>query len=218
MAKNKIVQSVCWSMAVFGVLLFTATGITVRAAVKKPYPTPNMLHHGWQLTFVWHKPQRVYVAVGHGIHRNLREYWFMRYTVINNTHRDIFFIPSFVLVTDTGKVLRPVTGLSPRVLVKIRTVTGDPFIISPGLIAGKLLQGADNAKDGVAVFTRVPSQTRQFKIFVSGLSADTALQENPLTHKTVVLHKTLLLKFWIPGQSVRMLPQPQFQGKQWVMR
>ncbi len=218
MTKHKIARFVLWSMTVVGLLTFMAAGITAQAAVKKPYPTPNMLHHGWQLTFVWHKPQRLYAAVGHGIHRSLREYWFMRYTVANNTHRDIFFIPSFVLVTDTGKVLHPVVGLSPRVLAKIRTVTGDPFILSPGLIAGKLLQGADNAKDGVAVFTNVPFQSRQFKIFVSGLSADTALQKNPLTHKTVVLHKTLLLKFWIPGQSVRMLPQVQFQGKQWVMR
>jgi len=196
---------------------FLATGI-VTAAAKKPYPTPNMLHHGWQLSFVWHKPQRIYVAVGHGIHRSLREYWFMRYTVTNNTHQDIFFIPSFVLATDTGKVLRPVTGLSPRILTKIRTVTGDQFIISPGLIAGKLLQGDDNAKDGVAVFTGVPFKARRFNIFVSGLSADTALQKNPLTHKDVVLHKTLELNFWIPGESVRIVPQPQFAGKKWVMR
>ena len=217
MVKTHSIRRMRFSLAWMLAAVFFTAGLA-GAGAKKPYPTVNMLHHGWQLSFVWHKPHRIYVAVGHGVSRSLREYWFMRYTVTNNTHRDIFFIPGFVLTTDTGKVLHPVAGLSPRVLTKIRTVTGDQFIISPGLIAGKLLQGDDNAKDGVAVFTHVPVKARQFKIFVSGLSGDTALQKNPLTHKDVVLHKTLQLNFWIPGESVRIVPQPQFAGKKWVMR
>ncbi len=217
MAKTHSMRMMRYSLACMLVAVFSTAGLA-GASAKKPYPTVNMLRHGWQLSFVWHKPHRIYVAVGHGVSRKLREYWFMRYTVTNNTHRDIFFIPGFVLTTDTGKVLRPITGVVPRVLDKIRTVTGDQFIISPGLIAGKLLQGDDNAKDGVAVFAGVPVKARRFKIFVSGLSGDTALQKNPLTHKNVVLHKTLELSFWMPGESVRMTPRPQFAGKKWVMR
>jgi hypothetical protein len=218
MAEKQIMRSMRWSLALAVVAVVMVGGMTVRAASKKPYPVPNMLRHGWQLQFVWHKPKQIFAATGHGVHRRLRKYWILRYTVINNTHRDIFFIPTFVLVTDTGKVLKPVAGLSPRILKRIRQVTGDPFIISPGLIVGRLLQGADNAKDGVAVFAKVPSNARRYTFFISGLSGDTAVQKDPLTNKNIVLHKTLVLNFWNPGEASRISPNPQFAGKKWVMR
>lgn len=218
MAEKQLMRSMRWSLALAVVAVLMAGGMMVRAASKKPYPVPNMLRHGWQLKFVWHKPKQIFAATGHGVNRRLRKYWIMRYTVTNNTNRDIFFIPTFALVTDTGKVLKPAVGLSPRILKKIRNVTGDKFIISPGLMAGKLLQGADNAKDGVAVFADVPSKARRFKFFISGLSGDTAVQKDPLTGKDIVLHKTLLLNFWNPGEASRISPNPQFAGKKWVMR
>ena len=214
MAKHTVRLTMALALAI----AFLAAGMKLVRADQKPYPVPNMLRHGWQLNFTWHKPQRIFVAVGHGIHPQMRKYWFLRYTVTNRTHRDIFFIPSFVLVTGTGKVLRPVVGVPTRVIKKIRRITGDPFIIRPGLIPGKVLQGADNAKDGVAIFANVPSGARHFKFFIGGLSGDTAVQKDPLNNKDIVLHKTLLLKYWIPGQSVRMAPHPQFQGRVWVMR
>ncbi len=199
---------------------WTAAGVSVTktAWAKHPYPTPGLETRSWQITFTWHRPMRLMMFVGAGAKRRLKTFWFLRYTVANNTHRNLFFIPRIELVADTGKIIRPVITVSPKMLKKIRTATGDPFIINPALIAGRLLQGADNARESVAVFTGIPAAARAFRIFIGGLSGETAVQKNPLTHKPVVLHKTLVLHYWIPGKAIRIRPRSRLLSKKWVMR
>ena len=41
-------------------------------------------------------------------------YWYLRYTVTNNTGRDQIFMPDFVLYTDTGEVRETEAALLPR--------------------------------------------------------------------------------------------------------
>lgn len=130
----------------------------------------------------------------------------------------MFFNPQFELIADNGKILAPVAAVAPRLFNKIKAVSAKPFLINPMLIAGRLLQGADNAKQSVVVFTHLPATARGFRLFISGLSGETATQKDPITGRNIVLHKTLVLHYWIPGHSIHITPRPQLLSHTWVMK
>ncbi len=195
-------------------LVLSSRGVLARSLA----PRPALASRSWQLNFSFSKPQRMQVVVGHGQHAHVVTCFYLRYTVVNNTGRDIFFVPRFEMVTDTGRVIPATVDISGHLFAAIRHRTGDAFLINPMLVAGRLLQGKDYARDSVAVFMGLTTKDRGFKIFVSGLSGETAVQANPLTGKPVVLHKTLLLHYSVPGEAINMRPHPILLSKTWVMR
>jgi hypothetical protein len=81
-----------------------------------------------------------------------------------------------------------------------------------------LLQGEDNAKDGVIIFTDIDSEARNFQLFVSGLSGETAEVKNPVTGKPVILQKTLELDYNVPGQAIGIQPRSELRAVKWVMK
>lgn len=181
-------------------------------------PRPSLVTRSWQIDFQNSIPHRLIVVRGKGAAQHVIKYWFMTYTVVNNTHKDLFFNPQLELMADNGKILEPVAAVAPRLFKKIKAVSASPFLINPMLIAGRLLQGADNAKQSVVVFTNLPPVARGFRVFVSGLSGETAVQKDPVTGDNIVLHKTLVLHYWIPGHSIHMTPKPILLSHKWVMK
>jgi hypothetical protein len=81
-----------------------------------------------------------------------------------------------------------------------------------------LLQGEDNAKDSVAVFPGLDAESRNFKVFVMGLSGETSEVVNPATKQPVLLQKTLELDYNIPGQAINVPPEPKLIATKWVMK
>lgn len=181
-------------------------------------PRPKLFSRSWQIKFVWHTPTRLFHMTGTDGHARLEKYWFLTYTIINNTRRDLYFAPAFELRMANGRIISPVVGITPRLYKSVERATGNPFLIDPDMVSGKLLQGADNAKDSFVIFRGVPSGMRGFQVFVSGLSGETAVQKNPLTGKPVVLHKTLVLDYHISGHAINVTPKPVLVKKYWVMR
>lgn len=202
-----------------------ASAITVGVLAVAPVvtarrlaPQPKLFSRSWQIKFVWHTPARLFHMSGAGRNARLQKYWFLTYTIINNTRRDLYFTPSFEMRLDNGRLIAPMVGITPDLYRSVKRATGNPFLVNPDLVSGKLLQGADNAKDSFAIFSRVPSGIRGFKVFVSGLSGETAVQKNPLNGKPVVLRKTLVLDYHIAGHAVNITPKPILVKKYWVMR
>ncbi len=142
----------------------------------------------------------------------------MRYTVTNNTGQDLLFTPEFELMTDTGQIIKAGKGVDDSIFTQIQKLYKNPLLESPVDILGKILQGEDNAKDGVAIFTGVDPGARDFRFMVGGISGETAPVLDPVTHQKVVLHKTLVLDYAIPGQAIDIAPQPQFKSRTWVMK
>jgi hypothetical protein len=105
-----------------------------------------------------------------------------------------------------------------EVFKKIKDLYNNALLESPNNIVGKLLQGEDNAKDGVLIFGDIDADARNFKIFMSGLSGETAEVKNPVTGKTTVVQKTLVLEYNLPGQAINIDPAPQYKGSSWVMK
>ncbi len=199
-----------------GLLLLGSVAGAV-AAPSRPWPTVPLISRSWHINFTASKPHRVFVRNPQG-KVPVQAFWFLRYTVTNPMARDLYFNPRFALIAGNGKIIAPVAAVTPALLETIRTVTGDPFIVNPALVVGKLLQGAENARDSVAVFAGVPPGTGTIRLFVTGLSGTIATQVDPLTHKPVVLHKTLMLRYWIPGRAVGIRPRVRLLSRKWVMR
>src|SRR4051794_18437486 len=63
-------------------------------------PQPSAVPVTWELN-IKHGPIERLQMTRDGKETN---YWYMRYTVTNNTGKDILFTPDFELMTDTGQV------------------------------------------------------------------------------------------------------------------
>jgi hypothetical protein len=177
-------------------------------------PQPAVVPISWELTFK-HGPVERLVTPVDGKNKT---FWFMRYTVSNNSGKDILFTPDFQLVTDTGQATEAFKNVPNSVFEKVKALYKNPLLLSPNNILGKLLQGDDNAKDGVIIFGDVDPNGRKFQIFVSGLSGETAEVQNPVTHENVILQKTLILDYSVPGQAIGINPQAKLTSVHWVMK
>src|SRR5436190_997985 len=66
------------------------------------FPKPSLYPKTWELSFEHGKPTRVVVQAKPT--DVPRAYWYMIYTVTNNTDQEQLFMPSFELVTEDGTV------------------------------------------------------------------------------------------------------------------
>ena len=141
---------------------------------------PSRVPVSWELTFKHGTLERIIVPVN----GKDQTYWFMRYTVINNSGRDILFTPNFEILAETGVAIPAFKIVPAAVFDKIKSLYNNPFLLSPINIDGKLLQGEDNAKDGVAIFPDLDPDSRNFPLFVMGLSGETSEVTQPHDQKT----------------------------------
>jgi hypothetical protein len=100
-------------------------------------------------------------------------YWYMKYTVENNSGEDKFFAPEFEIITDVGsEIITANKAIPAEVYEKILTKLADPKIKRPSSVVGKFGQGVTNAKDSVAVWPNPKKHYNQMTIFVAGLSGE----------------------------------------------
>jgi len=199
---------------------------------------PSEVPVSWNLTFDFYDIQRIELTLPG--QTQPRIFWYMLYTVQNDTGQDVDFYPSFELVTDTAKVYPSDVSVSPLVFqaIKRRHRATHPFLLDSVQIVGKLLQGEDNAKEGVAIWPQFDPQANRVTIYVSGLSGETRIVENPAYDPTrpetellklpdgprieqtvnpryFVLRKTLAIRYSLPGdRATRRLTQAQ-RGIRW---
>jgi hypothetical protein len=183
---------------------------TVSIPQAKAYPEPSMVPVSWELDIKTTAPDRVVV--------DGKTYWYIRYTVTNNTGKDILFTPDFQLISDTGQVVTGNHGIKRNVYEKIKSLYAGTYVESPFEIFGSLKQGDDNARDSIAVFGDVDVDTRNVHVFISGLSGETTEVKDPVTDKVIVLHKTLVFDYDLPGEQIKIDPQPKLKSKRWVMK
>ncbi|MGC9453802.1 MAG: hypothetical protein ACP5HU_02970 [Phycisphaerae bacterium] len=197
-------------------------------------PEPAEVPTSWQLDFEYERPRAVKVQLPG--EEKPRLYWVMIYTVTNNTGEDRIFVPDFVLYTDTGQMIRAGTDVPSRVFQQVKRIYNEPLLKNLSDITGKLLQGADNARTGAAIWPDYDEEAGSFDIFVDGLSGEsveielpspvTVTETNPLTGKLeevrkteVVLSKTFRVRYHVPGTSAGRQDAPVRKVEtDWVMR
>ena len=218
------------------VVLLVLPVLLAVAAFSSPVlsaPQPKLVSTDWSLKFSHHDPQAIFLRVPG--EDDSRIFWYMLYTVTNQTAQERVFVPNFILYTDTGQVLHGAEGVSPSVFEAIQARHRNPLLENVSSMTGVLLKGEDNAKDGVAIFTDIDPNARSFDLFVGGLSgegvtvklpvkveiieADTEGKVRKVVKDTVVLHKTLRLHYRLPDDPSRRTGSPAVpDGSDYVMR
>jgi hypothetical protein len=205
-------------------------------------PQASPMPKSWNLAFEYSDPQRITVAVPG--HDEPRTFWYLLYTVVNDSGRDVEFYPSFEIMTGSGMRLPSELGVSPVVItaIKKRHAKTHPFLQGQTEIIGRLLQTKDQAKDGVAVWPDFSASSSRFTVFVTGLSGESADIPNPgfqpdkprtidekladgttiprvVNPKVFTLHRTLAIHYDLPGDvQTRASATPVRTGQEWVMR
>ncbi len=205
-------------------------------------PEPSVAPKAWELRFDFADPQTITVQLPGKA--KPRTFWYMLYTVTNNTGREVQFLPRFALMTNTMQIVPGDPGVHPMVFEAIRKRhrPTHPFLVEPVKVMGRLLQGGDNAKSSVAIWPQFDINANRFSVFVAGLSGESTLMRNPnykpgepevrvkklgsrteievpVNPKFYTLRKTLVIEYLLPGDTkTRDAARVGRLGTKWIMR
>ncbi len=220
------IRKITLAAVIISVVIIQGTALTV--------PEPSLVPITWELDIDVQPMRDVQVDVPGEDEPQL--YWYVRYTITNNTGQDQSFVPDFVLYTDTGDVLRAGRNVPTVVFEKIKKVHNEPLLKDMAAMTGKILQGRDNAKDGVAIWSDFDRQAGGIDIFVGGLSGETAEvtlpkpieitevdaltgEKKTVKKEKIIVSKTLQLEYIVAGDPKAAVRAPaKLQGERWVMR
>ncbi len=204
-----------------------------RGSFPAAIPRPSSVPRSWELDCHFEPLSAIRVKLGRG--GTEYTFWYVRYTVINRTGDDQTFWPEFLLYTDTGQLMPAGRGVPRQVYEAIKKVHNEPLLRPPVGMTGKLLQGEDNGKHGVAIWPDFDPKSGQAEIFVGGLSGEAVEIELPrpvrkvlrtkegketvIVKTKVVLSKTFQMTYKLKGDAAsRWRTAPTLVDTKWVMR
>ena len=206
------------------VVLGVAVAAAMAAGRAGAFPEPSKSPVSWELKYEPAVPKRIVVEVPG--QPSAKAYWYVTYTVTNNSDQDVTFLPTFEWVTNEGKVIRADKGVSHAVFDRIKAAIGNKLLEDSVQIAGILRQGEDQAKDGVAIWPEPEARLGSFSVFATGLSGEstqlTDTSNQPMNDKNgrpILLFKTLETDFKLAGDE--LYPGNDLLtklGDKWVMR
>jgi len=179
-------------------------------------PEPAIVSPAWQLDIKYQKPQPIAVK---NVEGQWQWYWYLPYTVTNNTGQDLLLVPEVTIADSTGRIVDAGRGVPASVFNAIKAELEDPLLVRPSNVIGRLLQGEDYAKSSVAIWPAPGEDVDGVSVFISGLSGETTPVTLPGMDEPVLLRKTLMLRFELPGSPETPENQPVIErGEQWIMR
>lgn len=219
-------------------LIPTPQGAPRSADVLAPAPQPVT----WEFDFAFLDPQRIEVQLPG--QAETTTYWYVVYTVTNNTGRTRDFLPRFQIVTEDLSVYDTDMGISPLVFdaIRARHQLTHKYLVSPTEAIGPLRTGPDYARESVAVWRQIDLTQNSFCIYVAGLSGEVRFIPNPaydpdapetvsvigpagfahdiaVNPKHFTLRKTLEIRYTLPGSpAARPASVPERGVIRWIMR
>jgi hypothetical protein len=159
----------------------------------QPEPSPSPVK--WELKFEPTPPMRIQVDAGKG----LQTYWYILYTVTNETGQDLDFYPEITRVNEieteaTAELAKKQPALAPHITVdpaivglhskvfkaiQERHAKTHSFLKPPVDAISRLLQGRDNSLTSVMVFPDLDPRVSKFTVYVTGLSGEVEAKPNP---------------------------------------
>jgi hypothetical protein len=180
------------------------------------YPEPAIVSPSWSLEVEVTKPAAISIEDVDG---SIRWFWYVTYKVVNPTDEDLLFIPEITVANDLGEIITAGENVPPTVFPTIKERLGNPLLLSPIQVVGKLLRGEDFAREGVAIWPAPDGDVDAFSVFIAGLNGETQTIANPLTGESVLVRRTLMLEYKSPGNFQRPQDQPIVEdGRREVMR
>lgn len=193
------------------VLAFYATPLAT--AVPQPDPIPTR----WEFRF---EPGPLRVMTIDHPEIGERSFYYMTYYVENNSGEDRYFAPKFELVTDAGEIVRSGRDVPRIAREMVMERLRNPVLNDEIRMQGTLRQGEDNAREGLVVWPVGETQVDQIQVFAAGFSGEFATVVRPDTGETVLLRKTRMLTYVVPGTLQVNNDRPlRAQGiDRWIMR
>lgn len=199
------------SAAAMGLLAIAGAGPLVGLA-----PEPDAVPRRWELQVDSSELRLVTIDVP-----NLgpRKYLYMTFKATNNSGQDMLFAPSFELSDGEGRVYRSGRDVPLFVTQQLLASTQNPFIQDQIGIIGEFLQGAENAKDGLAIWPVDGFSPAQLTVYAAGFSGETKTVTSPDGKSKFVLRKTLRLEFQTPGDLATPSSEAYpVAARGWIMR
>jgi hypothetical protein len=195
------------------------------------FPEPSPYPLDWELRFDWEKPRRIVVELPGS--DNPVAYWYLPYTVTNQSGEEQVFLPRFEMVTEDGRIHVSDRAIPKEVFDKIKRRDGNRLLERPAKVVGAIRLGEDEARDSVAIWREPNPEMGTFTIFVSGLSGEFVelkdddgklLKDDK--GDLIILRKTLQLTYTVSGDEVFPGIDPITEGedrirrnyKRWIMR
>lgn len=180
------------------------------AGLARAFPEPSPYPIKWELKLETHTPKRTVIDGA--------AYWYVTYTVTNNTKEERTYLPIYEVLTPDGKVTRTDHLIPLNVVTAIKKREGIKFLEQANQIAGEIRLGEDQTRDGVAIWPEASIEDRSFTVFASGFSGETAKIPGP-DGKDITLWKTLKLDYSVAGDpKFRDINEVREVGHKYVMR
>ncbi len=183
------------------------------AAALADHPKPAPVPYRWELEFD-SGPLRLYQDQATGNH-----YWYFTYTVINRTGGDQLWAPKFTLFTDTGEIIDSGRDVPAQVTEDLMSLLGNELLDDQNEAIGDLLQGKENAKEGLVIWPAKNLGVTEMSLFVAGISGETARVKNPLNDQEIILRKSLQRNYIVRGNAAARGSEPvEIVEERWVLR
>ncbi len=206
-----------------GILAVFAVGACVCLAAPKPaiVPAPGQ----WTVNVEFTHPQLL--VLPKSLDKHPIRFWYTIITLTNKTGYDVDFYPKCDLMTDSFQVVAAGKLVPPSIfdMIKSRHKSRYPFLEPLHKAGNKLLEGEDNTKDIAVIWPDFDAQAKNIKLFITGLSNETAAVDHPVAKDhngepvKVFLRKTLELNYALRSDAaLRSNTSLAYKGKNWIMR
>ncbi len=197
-----------------------AAGLALLAAPMAGLaPEPDPVARRWELK-VELGPMRVTtlpVQMAGGTEN--RSFFYTTYRVTNRSGNDVLFAPSFELAFGNGKPIRSGRDVPSDVTKTLLTKMQNPFLQDQIAIIGQLLQGEENARDGIVIWSAESLAPEKLTMYAAGFSGETATVILPDSKTKTVLRKSLMVRYDTGGDMGGRGDKPLGAAEQrWIMR
>lgn len=194
--------------------------LSVSAIAWTRPPEPDPLPKRWQLDIEVGPLRVAEVATPES---GPQLFYYLTYRVTNNSGQDLTFAPIFELGTDEGELFRAGKDVPRAVREEMLRRLDNPLLEDQIAILGPILQGRENAKDGLVIWPVGDTDVDEIAIYAAGFSGETTTLTFPDPQsgeeKEIVLRKTYMVRYTLPGSlelrgSRPILPREE----RWIMR
>lgn len=194
-------------------------GVLWVAALMGAAPEPDPVPNRWELDLEVGPLRVANVPTEDG----MQPYFFLTYMVTNHSGEDLLFAPSWELATDAGEILPAGRDVPREVTLALLNRFDNPLLEDQLTILGRLLQGRENAKEGLVVWPANNLRVDQVNVYAAGFSGEFKMYEVEQPDGSMeryVLRKTFSLRYGVGGEltpsrseELRLVERPR-----WIMR
>jgi len=148
-----------------------------------------------------------------------RAFYYLTYKVTNRSGQDVLFAPSFDMTFGDGKPVRSGRDVPADVTKALLEKMQNPLLQDQIAIIGPLLQGEENAKDGIVIWSAENLGPAKLTVYAAGFSGETATITLPDSATKAVLRKSLMVRYQATGEMTGRGDKPiEAAEHRWIMR